>query len=90
MRTLEQYIESNNRWNAIFGEAPTTFPLTQAEADQLARKIDSELSPENLHCDGEISGREAHKKFLFLTTVARELKAYCRQAQLTEPEMYEM
>ena len=53
MKNLEAYLEQKNRWNAIFGTAPMTFPLSQANANDLMNSIGSELSPENLHCDGE-------------------------------------
>ena len=51
---LEQFVDSTNRWNGIFGKEPMTFPLSQTDANNLMNKIAGELSPENLHCDGEI------------------------------------
>ena len=91
MQTLTKFIEDNNRWIAIFGNPAMTFPLTQQDADSLARTLDSQLSPENLHCDGEISAAEANRKYRFLTTVARELEAYCRaNPKLTMPTIYEL
>jgi len=90
MRNLEKFIKDQNAWTSFFGSVPITFPLTQAAADQVARTIDAKLSPENLHCDGEISAAEANRKYRFLSTVARELEAYCRQAQLTAPTVYEL
>ena len=90
MRTLEKFIQDNNRWIQLFGTPPVTFPLTQADADRLACTIDSKLSPENLHCDGEISVAEADRKYRFLATVARELEAYCNSNKLTAPAIYEL
>jgi len=90
MRNLNKYIDNKNRWNAIFGHAAMTFPLNQAQVDNLARGIDSELSPENLHCDGEISASEARKKYNYLTTVARELEQYCVNNWLNTPTLYEL
>ena len=90
MQTLTNFIQDNNRWIAIFGNPQMTFPLTQQDADELARTLDSKLSPENLHCDGEISNAEAQRKYRFLATVARELEAYCNTNGLTAPTVYEL
>lgn len=90
MRNLEKFIDQKNQWNAIFNTAPMTFPLTQQEADELGNSIDASLSPENLHCDGEISAAEANRKYRFLTTVAQELEAYCKSNGLTAPTVYEL
>ena len=87
MRTLQKFIDDNNRWIAIFGKPAKTFPLDQADVQDILRTLDSNLSPENLHCDGEISHTEAMRKYRFYATVARELEAYCAQNNLkyTEP-----
>ena len=91
MQNLKNFIDDNNRWIAFFNTAPMTFPLSQTQVNDLARTLDSKLSPENLHCDGEISPREAQRKYQYLTTVALELQAYCRaNPKLTAPAMYEM
>ena len=90
MRTLKKYIDDNNRWIAMFGNPAMTFPLTQADCDSLARTLDSALSPENLHCDGEISAAEAGRKYRFYATVVEELTAYCKSNNLTAPRVYEL
>ncbi len=90
MQNLNNFIQDNNRWIAIFGNPQMTFPLTQQDADELARTLDSKLSPENLHCDGEISNAEAQRKYRFLATVCKELEAYCNTNGLTAPKVYEL
>ena len=90
MQTLKQFIQDNNRWIALFGKADMTFPLTQANVDDLARTLDSKLSPENLHCDGEISAAEANRKYNRLATTYRELCEYCDMKGLKEPTVYEL
>jgi len=90
MQNLNNFIQDNNRWIAIFGNPQMTFPLTQQDADELARTLDSKLSPENLHCDGEISAAEAQRKYRFLATVCKELEAYCNTNNLTAPRVYEL
>ena len=90
MRTLQKFIDDNNRWIAFFNTAPMTFPLSQTQVNDLAKTLDCQLSPENLHCDGEISTAEANRKYRFLATVARELEAYCNSNKLTAPTIYEL
>ena len=90
MQNLKAFIEQQNRWNAIFGKAPMNFNgLTQNEIKELARDIDSKLSPENLHCDGEISASEANRKYRTLMAVVADLEAYCARYGYNMPYMYE-
>jgi hypothetical protein len=86
---LQNYVERMNSWNAIFGTEAVTFPLTAEGAQAIGSKLDSELSPENLHCDGEISAREAMQKYNFLTTVLDELNIYCDANAIPRPTVYE-
>lgn len=86
MKNLEAYVEQKNRWNAIFGQSAMTFPLSQSNANSLMDSIASELSPENLHCDGEASLTHVRKKAKYLNTVQRELEAYCLNNWLDTPE----
>ena len=44
-----------------------------ADRQTIAELIDSDLSPENLSCDGEISRTEARLKFKFLTKAGSQL-----------------
>lgn len=88
MKNLKAYIEQQNSWNSIFGQAPMQWPLSQSSVDSIARSIDSGLSPENLHCDGEISAREAQKKYNQLTSVLNELRNYAQKNSMTLPEMW--
>ena len=86
---LEQFVDSTNRWNSIFGSEPITFPLSQKSANNLMDRIAGELSPENLHCDGEISHAEAMRKYNFLTSVLDELNIYCDANSIQRPTVYE-
>ena len=88
MKNLTAYIEQQNSWNSIFGQAPMTMPLSQSSVDSIARSIDSGLSPENLHCDGEISAREAQKKYNNYHRVLNELRAYAQKNGMSLPEMW--
>jgi len=86
MKNLTAYVEAKNKWNAIFGTAPMTFPLSQSNANSLMDSIASELSPENLHCDGEITARQARAKASQLYDVVNDLEAYCLNNWLDTPE----
>ena len=90
MRTLQKFIDDNNRWIAIFGKPARQFPLTQADVTDILQTLDSNLSPENLHCDGEISVAEANRKYRFYAAVARELEQYCNHNGLNYVEPMEL
>ena len=90
MKNLTHYIDNRNQWNSFFPSNKTiTFPLTQKNVDGLARSLDSDLSPENLHCDGEISQAEAQRKYNYYGRVIKELEAYCLKNWLNTPTVYE-
>jgi hypothetical protein len=89
MRKLNQFIDDQNRWNELFNRAPITFPLCQADVDDLAKTIDAKLSPENLTCDGERSRTESIRIGNYLNDVLDELNAYCDTNKLTEPTVWE-
>jgi len=86
---LSNYVEQLNSWNAIFNDASIEFPLTAESAQKIGSKLDGELSPENLHCDGEISAREAQRKYNFLTSVVDELNLYCDANAIRRPQIWE-
>ena len=89
MKNLTAYVEQQNGWNAIFGKAPMKMPLSQAAVTDLAKSIDGALSPENLHCDGEISARQAQAKYNNYMRVLKELRAYADKNGMTVPQMWE-
>jgi hypothetical protein len=47
--------------------------LNKQDRQAIANSIDSELSPENLTCDGELRGAQVQHKFRYLTRCAEEL-----------------
>jgi len=63
MKNLTTYVDKINSWNRI-----TKAPLVdvnnidQEVADGIFDSLDFDLSPENLHCDGEISATAARRK----------------------------
>ncbi len=72
--TLEQYVEQKNRWGALFGNKPLSL-LDAKDRQRIAESIDSELSPENLTCDGELSRAEVNRRYTQLTRAAQELQS---------------
>ena len=86
MKNLEAYIEQKNAWNKIFSIKAINFPLSQANANELMNMIGSELSPENLHCDGEASPNQVRNKLHELNTVRTQLEKYCLDNWLDTPE----
>ena len=89
MKNLQNYIDQKNAWGKFFNSPAITFPLTQSTVDDLARSLDSDLSPENLHCDGEISRAAAQAKYNYYGRVIRELDRYCVNNSLTVPTVHE-
>ena len=70
--TLEQYVENKNKWRAIFNQAPLSL-LNGKDRQTIANSIDSEMSPENLTCDGELPRSVVQLKMRNLTRCAEEL-----------------
>ena len=90
MKNLQDYIDRRNGWNSFFPNSKTiTFPLDQKTVNDLARSLDCDLSPENLHCDGEISHAEADRKYRYYGRVIKDLDRYCVNQSLTMPKIYE-
>jgi len=89
MKNLQAYIDQKNAWTRFFNSPAINFPLTQAEVDGLASSLDADLSPENLHCDGEISQAQAQRKYRYYGRVIKDLEAYCASRGLTQPRIYE-
>jgi hypothetical protein len=74
MKELKAYVEQTNKWNAMF--KGTQYSLSSAtDRQKLANKIDAELSPENLTCDGELPAATVRARHKQLTTVAKQLMA---------------
>ena len=70
--TLEQYVEQKNKWSKIFGQKPLSL-LNGNDRQKIADSIDSDMSPENLTCDGELPRAEVSRRVKFLSRCAEEL-----------------
>ena len=72
--TLENYVDGMNRWGKLFGNKPLSL-LNAKDRQRIAERIDADLSPENLTCDGELPRAEVQRRFQMLTRAAQELKS---------------
>ena len=73
MQALNDYVAQKNSWGKLFGSKPLDLNDAQ-DRKRIAQSIDSELSPENLTCDGELSRAQVQQKYTRLTRVAKELQ----------------
>jgi hypothetical protein len=86
---FQNYINEKNYWNRITNaSAVVTFPLSQGNVDYLAERLGSDLSPENLHCDGEISFSKARARGRKLGGIVKDLTAYAKANKLNPPVIY--
>ena len=74
MKNLKAYVDQKNAWETIFGK-PALDINNPADRQKIANSIDSDLSPENLTCDGELSRSAVQQRYALLTKAAKELKA---------------
>ena len=72
--TIEQYVDQKNKWITMFGK-PGLSLLNKSDRQKIADYLDSDLSPENLSCDGELRGLALKRRYAYLTKAAVELKS---------------
>ena len=72
IKTLEAFVEQENRWMAELGAQPLSL-LRAKDRQHIAEIIDARLSPENLSCDGELSRAETNRRYRNLARCAEEL-----------------
>jgi len=72
MQALNEYLAQKNYWNSLFNSAPLDLSNAQ-DRKTIAQSIDSELSPENLTCDGELPASQVRARYKQLNTVAKQL-----------------
>jgi hypothetical protein len=73
MSALNAYLDRKNSFAKLFGQKALSLQ-NAADRQRIADGIDSELSPENLTCDGELPRSEINRRYRELITVAKELK----------------
>jgi len=74
MKNLTKYVEHRNALNELFNRPLIDLNnLTDEMAQDIFSSLDCDLSPENLHCDGEISNAEAQVIANLLWAAGNEL-----------------
>lgn len=74
MKNLVAYVQTKNRWNALFNRAPWDLSNPKDFQD-IFQSLDCDLSPENLTCDGELRGQALQTKTAHLKGAMAELRA---------------
>ena len=79
-KSLKKYVEHMNYWYSfVHGDDESNhyeYPVrSQATADAIFKELEQDLSPECLHCDGEISVKEAKAKLKKLLAIGRSLQS---------------
>ncbi len=73
---LEQYIKGMNARSRAFGEpAIDTKRISEFERRVVVSHLEGDLSPENLECDGELTGKALEERQNYLFAVRDELNA---------------
>lgn len=81
MKNLEQLLAKKNWWSL-------QYEIVTAEGRQrVAEMIDSDLSPENLTCDGELPRSEVNRRYNLLVWAAKELKSIDPTVNFIELEL---
>ena len=73
MSALKTYLVRKNAYGTLFGAKELTLK-NATDRQKVADSIDSDLSPENLTCDGELPRSLVQARYNELTKAARELQ----------------
>lgn len=85
MKALDVIIERENLFRKYSKQEPVTYPLKRDDVKDLMETIECALSPENLHCDGEISRTEANRKYKQLMSAWKQLQSHDHWNLVGEP-----
>ena len=72
MKALQAYIDQKNKWNRLFKGKEYEIQTSKGR-QEVADSLDSDLSPENLSCDGELSRTQINARYKQYTSAAKEL-----------------
>lgn len=73
MKALKAYLDRKNAYATIFGAKALSLDSV-VDRQKIADSIDSDLSPENLTCDGELPRSVVQSRYNELTKAASELQ----------------
>ena len=75
MKELNEFVARENQWSSLFKGHTLVEIKTAAGRQRVADRIDCQLSPENLSCDGELASSEVNRRYRFLNKCAAQLLA---------------
>lgn len=75
MKELNEFVARENQWSSLFKGHTVVEIKTAAGRQRVAERIDSQLSPENLSCDGELPRAEVNRRYRYLNKCAAQLLA---------------
>lgn len=75
MKELNEFVARENQWSSLFKGHTLVEIKTAAGRQRVAERIDSQLSPENLSCDGELPSAEVNRRYRYLNKCAAQLMA---------------
>ena len=75
MKELNEFVARENQWSSMFKGHTLVEIKTAAGRQRVAERIDSQLSPENLSCDGELPRAEVNRRYRYLNKCAAQLLA---------------
>lgn len=75
MKELNEFVARENKWSSMFKGHTLVEIKTAAGRQRVAERIDSQLSPENLSCDGELPRAEVNRRYRYLNKCAAQLMA---------------
>ena len=87
MSALQAYIDKHNAFEAIFNGTLIETPKTRAECKPLFIRLSTDLSPENLCCDGELPPAQVRARYDHLQQVWAELETIFGR-KVTEAETW--
>ena len=73
-KLLSNYIDDMNRWRKFRGEGLIDMDNIGSYVEDIFDRLLSDLSPENIHRDGEASRSEVNARYRYLTAVYEDLK----------------
>jgi len=71
---LVKYVERVNAFGKIWGDKEYDLN-SAADRRRLAEKLECDLSPENLTCDGELPRAEVNRRYTLYTRALKQLEA---------------
>lgn len=69
---IEQYVDQKNAFRRLFKQ-PEFSLLRASDRQYIASCLDSDISPENITCDGERPASQVRQLYAFYTRAAQEL-----------------